>query len=557
MCRPVRVQVRAALFGLCALFSLLLGHQAPASAAGSVDQALDNLIGAARAEAARDCANPSDRFVQVLCAGRLRIGVRRDYPQFSLLGQGKPRGFEIDFSNAIAERLGVAAEFVGVTAANRIPQVAEGRIDLAIAAMGHTVARGKEIEFVRPHYYQSQTVIIGGRDLPIAGWPEVAGRTVCVTVGNFTNTELVEQRARLLLFESPVQLIDQLRFETCSLVAQDDSFFAAYFADPEFAGRYEAKLAFAPLPWGIGIAREGSDKLGLMLSLLSQILHRDGGFVEMAQRNRVAAEFLMAQQKLWSSPECNQPDGWERPSCVLEPPDNVLAPTGFANRVAAFEDLVREYAGISISLPMLKSVQAFSLLRAGILNSLILVVGALAATFGIALAIGAVLSAQTGILRKLALGLVILVQSSPIVLVLYFAFFIASTLTPYSAAVALVTSIFALGLYNGCYAGQAIAEAAATLRLEASDTRVPYAGAVRRSATPIMAFLVNAAKGSAAASMIGAPELLNTLTDITSFSSERATTYTLLLIFYSALVGLVVWLTNVARRRYEARGLAA
>jgi polar amino acid transport system substrate-binding protein len=142
-------------------------------------------------------------------------------------------------------------------------------------------------------------------------------------------------------------------------------------------------------------------------------------------------------------------------------------------------------------------------------------------------------------------------------LVLFLAFFIASTLTAYSAAVALVTSIFALGLYNGCYAGQAITEAAATLRLEASGTPVPYARAVRRSATPIMAFLVNAAKGSAAASMIGAPELLNTLTDITSFSSERATTYTLLLIFYSALVGLVVWLTNVARRRYEARGLAA
>ena len=41
---------------------------------------------------------------------------------------------------------------------------------------------------------------------------------------------------------------------------------------------------------------------------------------------------------------------------------------------------------------------------------------------------------------------------------------------------------------------------------------------------------------------IGAPELLSALTDITSFSSGRATTYTLLLVFYTAVVIAVVWL---------------
>ncbi|HEV8031674.1 MAG TPA: transporter substrate-binding domain-containing protein [Stellaceae bacterium] len=545
------------LGAFCGFLLLLLGGHGTAHAADPVGEALDQVIAAARADAVGDCAAPNDRLVAILCTGRLRVGVRRDYPQFSMLGQDEAHGFEIEIARAIAKKLGVKVEFTGVTAANRIPLLAEGQIDLVIAAMGHTVERGRQIDFVRPHYFLSETIIVGRRDLPIAGWSDVVGRTVCVTVGNFTNTELIHRHARLLLFEDPVQLVDQLRFETCSLVAQDDSFFAAYFADPDFAQHYESKLHFSPLPWGIGVAHQGGEKLELALSLLSQIFHRDGVFLAMARENHVPTGFLEAQQKLWSTADCDQPDGWQRPGCLMEPPNNVLAPTSFADRVTAFENLIHDYSGIAISLPMLKTEDAFSLLRSGIVNSLILVVGALAATVAVAFVVGAMLSVRNVVLRGAVRALVILVQSSPIVLLLFLAFIITSSAVQYSALVALFASIVALGLYNGCYAGQAIAEAMATLRLETAGEPVHYGRAIRRSTTQIMAFLVNATKGSAIASMIGAPELLNTLTDITSFSSERATTYTVLLIFYSALVGAVVWLTNLARRAYERRGLAA
>ena len=72
-----------------------------------------------------------------------------------------------------------------------------------------------------------------------------------------------------------------------------------------------------------------------------------------------------------------------------------------------------------------------------------------------------------------------------------------------------------------------------------------------RSATQIVAFLVNAAKGTPVASFIGAPELLSALTDITSFSSGRVTTYCLLLIFYTVVVMGVVWLCNRLRSFLE------
>ena len=72
-----------------------------------------------------------------------------------------------------------------------------------------------------------------------------------------------------------------------------------------------------------------------------------------------------------------------------------------------------------------------------------------------------------------------------------------------------------------------------------------------RAATQIVAFLVNAAKGTPVASFIGAPEWLSALTDITSFSSGRVTTYCLLLIFYTVVVMGVVWLCNRLRSFLE------
>jgi polar amino acid transport system substrate-binding protein len=46
------------------------------------------------------------------------------------------------------------------------------------------------------------------------------------------------------------------------------------------------------------------------------------------------------------------------------------------------------------------------------------------------------------------------------------------------------------------------------------------------------------------------------MTDITSFSGARATTYSLLLVFYIAAVMVVVWLCGKLRRHLERRQVA-
>ena len=158
-----------------------------------------------------------------------------------------------------------------------------------------------------------------------------------------------------------------------------------------------------------------------------------------------------------------------------------------------------------------------------------------------------------------------LLQSTPPVLSLVIAASAANAVFAFSAGLALAAAILALGLINGGNAGQAIAEAVASLRAEDAarppghrhlDDGQLFIHALRRSMTQIIAFLINATKATPMASFIGAPELLNALTDSTSFSSDRETTYWLLLIFYVAAVLAVVWLCGMLRGLLE-RHLAA
>jgi polar amino acid transport system substrate-binding protein len=525
------------------------------------DAALAKLIEDARAEASAPdtCAKPDiDRLVRIFCENRLRPGVREYYPLFGTREGTVRSGYDVDVGRALAEHLHVEPEFTRVNAASRVPLLADDRIDVILATMGHNTQRDGQVRFIRPHYYQSETIMVGPRALAVKDWADVAGRTICVSIGNGSNAQIVSHGARLMLFDEAGVLPEQLGNDTCLLAAQDDSFFDYYFIEPEFAARFDKKFGFAQVPWGMAVARiPATDRLARTFDLMSQIFHRDGIFIEIARKNRVGTGFLERQQAVWKRPECDTATGSTNPACVLPPLKADLEPTRFAGRVTAFEKWVEARTGIALSLPMFKTIPAWTLFKDGIVNSLILVAGALVATLLFALILGAAQSTRIFLIRWPTRAITVVLQSSPVVLTLVIAASVAHALFPYSSAVAIGASIVALGLMNGSNAGQAIAEAMHSLRTERSAAQQRtvdlFGRAVSRSATQIVSFLINAAKGTPIASFIGAPELLSTLTDITSFAKGRGTTYTLLLVFYVAVVVVVVWLCGKLRLLLERR----
>jgi len=107
---------------------------------------------------------------------------------------------------------------------------------------------------------------------------------------------------------------------------------------------------------------------------------------------------------------------------------------------------------------------------------------------------------------------------------------------------------------NGCNAGRAIHEAHQAIRRDATAAGShSFLRALSLASIQLIAFLINAAKGSPAAGMIGVPEFLNVMTDLTSYSSDRVTVYLILLVFYTGLVLLVITLLYAARTRLAER----
>ena len=518
------------------------------------EQELQALLEQARTD---PCTDGADALTRVLCTGKLRIGVRENYPLFATNEEGRRAGYDIDVARVIADGLGVAREFVPVRPATRISTLAEGGADVVIATMGHNTRRDTEARFIRPHYYRSETIIVGPKDLIVADWEDLFNRTDCTTIGNYANAHIVSRDVRVMLFDSANRLPEALRNGTCRLASHDDSFFASYLAEPEFGDRFERKFGFDPVPWGMAVGLQGTERLAHALELVSRIMHREGVFLEIAREHGIFTEFLEEQQALWTSPDCAGPDV---SACLIPALDAVPPPTPFVAEVEAALAWSERNLGFAPSLPMLMTEPAWDLFLGGVVNSLILVAGALAATLVFALLVGLISAAPFRLLRLLAWLVVTILQSSPVLLTLVVVTAIAHVLFAYSSAVALGAAIVALGLMNGCNAGQAIGEAADSLRRERGLGRALswplFWAAAGRSISQLMSFLVNAAKGTPIASFTGAPELLAALTDITSFASGRVTTYTIVLLFYLAVVSLVVFACNRVKARID-RGAAA
>ena len=534
---------------------ICLGAHGQALAQTTPDAAFATLVEGARKAALEiegRCAH-ADRLARLYCAGEIRIGVREDYPLFGINERGVRSGYDVDVGRSIAGRLGLRPVFFRVNAASRKAALASGQIDLLVATLSHDAARDSSIRFIRPHYYRSETQVVGSRAVTLQGLQDLAGKTLCVVQGNVSNAELVSRSARLMLFEDTELLARRLMDGSCPLVAQDESFFAYYFRDPAFTSRFETKLGLSVLPWGMAVEPDGSWELALTLDHLSQIMHRDGEFLRIARTYGLAETFLTSQQAVWNRADCNMASARDEPSCVFPPADMSVARTRFAPDVARLEAWLMDVMGSNISFPMLVTVPAWELFVGGLVNSMILIVGAMSLTFFFSAIFGAMFGSRRPLLRLLARCVTVAFQSSPVVLTLVIVAAVAQALTPYSHAMALVVAMLALGMMNGANAGQAVGEAIGLLRARRCGDMKGLAllrQGMTRSAGQIISFLVNAAKGAPAASFIGAPELLSSMNDVTAFSAGgKGVTYVFLLMFYIAVISAIVALGNAVKQR--------
>ena len=199
-------------------------------------------------------------------AGKLRVGVKADVPNFGLqdAATGEFEGMEIDLAYALAERIGLTAddvEFEAVTAKTRGPLLDNGQLDVVIATFTIKPERLEQWNFTNP-YYQDEVGLLVKKSSGIEGLADLDGKTIGVAQGA-TSRDAVQVEAdklgikvNFLEFATYPEINAALESGRVDAFSVDKSILSGYVTDDSVV----LPDGFSPQDYGIA-SKLGTDDL--------------------------------------------------------------------------------------------------------------------------------------------------------------------------------------------------------------------------------------------------------------------------------------------------------
>jgi polar amino acid transport system substrate-binding protein len=222
--------------------------------------------------------------------GVLNVGSDIAYAPIEFFQEGTqtPDGLDIDLAKALAEELGVTAEFTNTGFDGIIGALTAQRFDVLISAMTVTDERSQQIDFI-PYFSAGTDILVpAGNPNNIQGVEDLSGLTVGVQIATIqvdqlqaANDELKaagKPEINVLTFDQNPLAVEQLRTGRADAVIADSPIVAndARLSD----GKLEALgLAIEAAPYGIGV-RKGSTELKAAVEEALQTLQANGTYDE-------------------------------------------------------------------------------------------------------------------------------------------------------------------------------------------------------------------------------------------------------------------------------------
>ncbi len=248
-------------------------------------------------------AQTPDTVAQIKQRGTIVVGVKNDYKPWGFLDpSGKIVGMEIDLVDEIAKKLGVKAELIPVTAANRMEFLNQGRTDLVIATMGDTEARRKVVGMIEPNYYAGATNVLAPKSANLKKWEDLKGRKVCGVQGAYYNRRVTQlYQPELVVFPAVPDALNALIGGNCIAFLFDDTLIVSTLAsgDQKWAG-YEMPLTSEdPQLWAIGVRLTDLDApFGKLIKEMSVDWHKSGKLLELEKKWGIkSSPYLIEQNK--------------------------------------------------------------------------------------------------------------------------------------------------------------------------------------------------------------------------------------------------------------------
>lgn len=128
------------------------------------------------------CENKDNKVKGSDSEKTINVAVSSDYPPFVYGESGKLVGFEVELINAIAMKLQKVVKLHDIDFHGIIKAVAKKQVDCAIAAIGKTEERNKEVDFTMP-YHRSMTVIVTSIGSGINSIKDLIGKSIGFETG--------------------------------------------------------------------------------------------------------------------------------------------------------------------------------------------------------------------------------------------------------------------------------------------------------------------------------------------------------------------------------------
>ena len=219
-------------------------------------------------------------------SGILVIGTSPNYPPNEYKDEaGKPIGWAIEMSDAIAAKLGLSAEYRVARFETIIPGILGGTIDIGESSFTDNVEREKQVDFVNYYVAGVQWASAAVNDVD----PDNAcGLKIAVQATTFQDTDEIPAKSDACVAAGEAA-IQKLPFDTQDAAAnavalgQADAFSAdspvTLYAIEQLKGKLQpAGETFDAAPYGIAVAKDTGMAEAVQAALQSMV--DDGSYVE-------------------------------------------------------------------------------------------------------------------------------------------------------------------------------------------------------------------------------------------------------------------------------------
>jgi len=145
------------------------------------------------------------------------VGANRSYPPYEFLdSDGKPAGYNVDLTRAIADVMGMKVEFRFDAWSRLRGDLTDGKIDI-LQGISFSDDRSRSIDFSPPHTIVHHAIFARRGTPPVSSLEELRGKKVIVFRGGIMHDSLVRLgfRDELVLTDSPAEEMRMLASGKC------------------------------------------------------------------------------------------------------------------------------------------------------------------------------------------------------------------------------------------------------------------------------------------------------------------------------------------------------